>query len=186
MLIIKSEKYGTIERIKEWLSQNKITHEKFAEEIGVDSRSVTRWLNGTQIRQSNLKKIAEVMDCDVDFLKCTQNYPKKFKSHKIKLSNDDKFHKYLWRIRDLMSDTNEKMNFTINFKGETLETYVGTFIEGDTRYYFEDISPNYDSEIIYNVSINGEDPIEKTEEEIKAFVNRIIKFISFEIEQLKD
>lgn len=186
MLIIKSEKYGTNERIKEWLAEKKKTQEKFAEDIGVDPRTVNRWFNGAKIRRNNLEKIADVMECDVDFLKCTQNYPKKCESHKIKLSNDNKFHKHLWRIRELMNDTNEKITFTINFKSETFETYEGTFIEGDTRYYFEDISPNYDGEIIYNVSINDEDPIEKTEAEIKDFVNRIIKFISFEIEHLKE
>lgn len=185
MLITKSEKYGTIERIKEWLSQNKITQEKFAEEIGVDPRTINRWFNGSQIRRSNLEKIADVMECDVEFLQCTQDQPRKSVGHKIKLYPDS-FHERLWRIKELMEDSDGKIVFQIKFKSNTYEVYEGTYIRGDTRYYFENVSPNYDGDIVYHVSINGGRPIEKTEEEIKDFVNRIIKFISFELEQLKE
>lgn len=185
LLIIKSEKYGTNGRIKEWLSANKKTQEKFAEDIGVDPRTINRWFNGAKIRLSNLKKIAEIMGCDIEFLQCTQNQPKKTTSHKVKLSQND-YQKHLWRLCEFANNINKKITFTINFKSETFETYEGTFIEGDTRYYFEDISPNYDGDIIYNVSINGGDPIEKTEAELKDFVTRIINYISFEIDHLKE
>lgn len=189
MLIIKSEKYGTTERIKEWLSQNKKTQEEFAESVGVDPRTVNRWFNGAQIRRNNLKKIADVMECDVEFLQCTQDIPKRKPGHKIKLSRENDFdniYKYLWRISELMNGTTKQFKINYDFKNKTYDVYEDTFIEGDTRYYYEAISPNYDGDVVYYISINGEKPIEKTEVEIKEFVKRIMKFISFEIEQLKE
>lgn len=50
-----------MEKLKEYLKENKITQREFAESLGVDVMSVWRYIQGTRIpRPKTLKKICEL------------------------------------------------------------------------------------------------------------------------------
>ena len=59
MHIYKEEAYGTIERIKELMTLQNLTQERFAALVDVSPRSVTRWFSGTPIRKKNLITICD-------------------------------------------------------------------------------------------------------------------------------
>ena len=184
MYIYKEEAYGTIERIKELMTLQNLTQEKFADLVGVSPRSVTRWFSGTPIRKKNLITIAEKLECDIAFLECTQEYPNKEHHTTIKLSEPPLTDKYLPLIQQLMSTTTHR--FSVAFTPETgmNKTIQGTFIKGTTRYHYETIEPTYTGEIRYIVSLPNGKTIEKSETEMHDFVSEIMKYISYQVSTL--
>lgn len=188
MIIYKEEHFGTIERLRELIKERDYSVDRLARESGVSNRTIRRWLSGetTTYRSSNLKSIAEVLECDLTYLRCEQNTPRKC-GRKIKLSDLSIVDRYLPKIQDLAKTTTQRFTYTIE-TSDTSEHIFGTFVEGETRYYYEDItSDNNDTTMIYyQVSVNGSDPIKKSEAEMNDFVKGIMKYISFEIEQLKE
>lgn len=185
MIIQKVEHFGTPERIKEWIEAEGITREAFAERLGVDDRSIRRWFSGTKIRRNNLIKIAEVMDCDIEYLECKQGTPRRSSEIRIRLSDLSIVDRYLPKIHDLVKSTSQCFEYSIGAESGSVEQISGSFIEGDCRYYYEDYLPEYTGKLFYKISINGSEPIQKSEEEMTDFVKGIMKYISFEIEQLK-
>lgn len=190
MEIIREEHFGTIERIREWKNETGITWEQFADLVGVSYKGVKRWTNKkapTPIRSKNLAKIAEVMDCDVEYLECKQNFPKR-SAGKIPLIPLSSVDRYLPKIRALMSSTASRFDYKydpmLTGQGEEIE---GSFIEGETRCYYTDtVFNNEVSDLYYLVSVNGSEPIRVSEARIEAFVRRIMRMVSREIEDLKE
>lgn len=186
MIIVNSEKFGTIERIREWVSENGLTQQDLADKIEVNLRSVNRWFNnGAIIRRNNLLRIAEVMDCDVEYLECKQGTPRRSAGSRIRLSDLSIVDRYLPRIQDLMKSTSQRFEYSIGIDGGSAEQITGSFVEGDRRYYYEALESDQSGALYYEIRINDGEPIRKSEEEITDFVKGIMKYISFEIEQLK-
>lgn len=185
--IIKEEPYGTIERIKELMDKRGLTQQAFADLIGVNIRSVTRWFSGTPIRKSNLATIAEKMECDVEFLECTQDIAKKNPSgHTVKLSPVSITDRYLPMIQKIMITTTQRFTYNIGFTGESYEIVQGAFIENNVRYHYETLHSTGNGEMFYWVTLSDGSRIKKTETEMKDFVNDIMKFISYKISNLSD
>ena len=188
MIIYKEEHFGTIERIKEWISDNGLTQQDLADRAEVTLRTVGRWFNeGAVIRRNNLIRIAEVMDCDLEYLECKQGSPKKSGGHKIKVETLSMVDRYLPKIRDLMSTTKQRFSYTLDCEASgSGEIIQGSFIDGETRYYYEDLAPDYTGETIYKIRINGSEEIRKTESEIEDLVKEIMRFVSYEIDQIRE
>lgn len=200
MNIIREEKFGTLERIEQWIIDEGLTQEEFEERTGVTNRTLRRWkkereerikkgiTKGVEISQNSLKKIAQAMQCDIEYLECKQNTPKKITAHHMKLSELSIVDRYLPKIQHLVETTSQNFTYSIGATSDSYETIIDSFIDGETRYYYEDIVPNCNSttSIYYQVSVNGADPVKKTEAEMNDFVKGIMKYISFEIEQLKE
>lgn len=185
--IIKEEPYGTIERIKELMDKKGLTQQAFADLIGVNIRSVTRWFSGTPIRKSNLATIAEKMECDIGFLECSQDLARKNHSgHTVKLSSISVTDRYLPLIQKLTSNTTQHFTYGIGFTGESYEIVEGAFIENNVRYYYETLHSTGDGEMFYWITLSDGSRIKKTEAEMKDFVNDIMKFISYKISNLSD
>lgn len=182
MNIYKTEKYGTLERIAELLENHGITQKDLADKTGISERSISRWKTGTPIRRSNLERIAEVLECDVEFLECTQDTPRKKTGSKMKLSVLPT-EKYLPKIQELIKTTTQRFEYSIEVSGNPAEMITGSYIEGDTRYYYETLAPTHEGDLVYKISVNGADPVEKTESEMMNFIKSVMKFISFEISQ---
>lgn len=187
MEIQREEHFGTVERIREWKENSGITWEQFADRVGVSYKGVKRWINKkspTPIRAKNLAKIAEVMDCDIEYLECKQNSPRKKKISLIPLSSVDR---YLPKIQALMDST--AYRFTYGFdpvrlsEGEEIE---GSFIEGETKYHYTDYVFDYEGSIDYIISVNGSGPVRVSEAKMESFVRSVVKTISREIKQLKE
>ena len=69
----------TARRIAGLLIVKDIKRSQFAKLVGVSYKGVNRWLNiknPTPIRKKNLAKIAEIMDCDIEYLECKQDTPR--------------------------------------------------------------------------------------------------------------
>ncbi|MCD7802366.1 MAG: helix-turn-helix domain-containing protein [Clostridiales bacterium] len=187
MYIYKEEHFGTIERILEWQNQRNISTDDLAALFEVNERTIRRWKKGTPIRRSNLERIAQVMDVDLEYLECKQNTPRRRESHKMKLFDQlSAGEKYLPRIAKLVERTPQRFIFSGGYDLDNVEIIDGSFIDGDTRYYYEDAAPTYTGERYYNICINGSEPIRLECSEIDDFVNGIMKFICYQIEQLKD
>lgn len=191
MYIYKRENYGQLERIKELMEnvidsngKKGITQEKLAFAIGVDKSNVNKWFNkGVKIRKSNLIKIADILNCDIEFLTCEQNYPRKSNPSKMKLSALSFTEKYLSKLEELMKTTTSHFSFRIGWDIVGGEVYTGTFVDGETKYYYEDIEPEY-GRMYYEISIDGGEYKKKTPEEMEDFVKSIMKYIAYEINQL--
>lgn len=184
--IIKEESYGTIERIKELMDNRGLTQQAFADLIGVNIRSVTRWFSGTPIRKSNLAIIAEKMECDLAFLECTQDYPSIRKTgHRIKLSKLSVTDRYLPVIQKMMSTTTQRFTYNIDFSGEPYDVVQETFVEGNIRYHYETLQSDYNGEMFYWVTFADGMKVRKTEAEMNDFVNDIMKFISYRVASLE-
>ena len=192
MYIYKQEDYGQLERIKELMDntidpdngKKGITQEKLAFLIEVDKSNVNKWFKkGVKIRKSNLIKIADKLNCDVEFLTCEQDYPRKSNPSKFKLSAPTFTEKYLKKLEELMQTTPSRFSFRIGWDIVGGEVYSGTFVDGQTKYYYEDIEPEY-GKMYYEISINGGEYKKKTPEEMEDFVKSIMKYISYEINQL--
>ncbi len=191
MHIYKQENYGQLERIKELMNnyidsngKKGITQEKLAFSIGVDKSNVNKWFNkGVSIRKSNLIKIANILDCDVEFLTCQQNCPRKSNPSKIKLSELSFTEKYLIKLEELVKSTTSRFSYRVGWEVADGEIYYDTFIDGETKYYYEDISSEFGN-MYYEISINGSEYKKKTLEEMNDFVKSIMKYISYEINQL--
>lgn len=187
MYIYKEEHFGTIERILEWQNQRNISTDDLAALFEVNERTIRRWKKGTPIRRSNLERIAQAMDVDLEYLECKQNTPKRGHGHKMKLFNDLSVgEKYLPRIADLVEKTPQRFTFSGEYDTDRVEVCEDSFIDGDTRYYYEDAYPVYTGERYYNICINGGEPIRLECSEVDDFVNGIMKFVCYQIEQLKD
>ena len=191
MYIYAEEEYGQLERIKELMAEfvdsngkKGMTQEKLALAIDVDKGNVNKWFKkGVKIRRSNLEKIAEVLNCDVEFLTCEQNYPRKNNLPKILLSSVSYREKYLNFLKELLKTKSIRFDYSVGWDITNSEIYTGTFVDGETRYYYEDIETEY-GEMYYNISIDGGEKKRKTPEEMDTFINSIVKFISYEINQL--
>ncbi len=195
MDIYKEERFGTVERIKEWFYEKKktesMTLKDFSDRVDVNIRSVSRWFNDenpTKISHRHLADIAEVMNCDIEYLECKQNYPRRSMDHKNKLSPVSLVDKYLPKVRDLMSTTKQRFNYEYDPEliahGEEIDGY---FIEGETKYHYKDhVFENEVSEIFYRVSVNGSEPIRLSEATLEAFIKRVMRTISKEVEDLKE
>lgn len=191
MNIYKEEYFGTAERIREWKTEREITWDNFAEQVGVSYKTVKRWFNKKSpapIKKKYFEQIAEIMDCDIEYLECKQNYPRRSSNHKIKLSPVSLVDKYLPKVRDLMSTTKQRFNYEYDPEftdhGEKIDGY---FIDGEYKYYYEDyVFDNEVSEIFYRVSVNGSEPVRLSEATLEAFVKRVMRTISKEVEDLKE
>lgn len=189
MEILREEHFGTTDRIREWKTENGVTWEQFADLVGVSYKGVRRWLNKktpTPIRKKNLAKIAEVMDCDIEYLECKQSTPRK--SSKISLVPISTLDRYLPKIQALMEMTDT--SFTYKYDPELIvhgNEIEGFFIEGETKYYYLDyVFDNEISEIFYQVCINGSGPVRISEQRMKLFVVSILRKIAKEIENLEE
>lgn len=191
MEIQREEHFGTVERIREWKENSGITWEQFADRVGVSYKGVKRWINKkspTPIRAKNLAKIAEVMDCDIEYLECKQNTPRRSSGHKIKLSELSTVERYLPRIQALLETTTARFTYKLDPEelahGEEIE---GSFIDGDTKYHYTDyVFDKEISEIYYQVSINGAEPVRVSEQRLETVVKSIMKRISKEIKYLEE
>ena len=190
MEIQREEHFGTVERIREWKENSGITWEQFADRVGVSYKGVKRWINKkspTPIRAKNLAKIAEVMDCDIEYLECKQSTPRKSNT-KISLAPISLQDRYLPKIQSLMETT--ATSFTYKYDPELIvhgTEIEGFFIEGETRYYFTDyVFDNEISEIFYQVCINGSGPVRISEQRMNLFVKSILRKTAKEIEDLKE
>ncbi len=180
MFIYKEEPYGTIERIKEFIEENGLSKEEFADLVGVTARSVSRWFSGTPIRKNNLVAISEKMGCDVEFLQCVQDYPTKNSRIKIKLSTLSIADRYLPMIQKIMRTTSQHFSYQIGFSGDS-NTIRDTFVEGDIRYHYEALSPNNDGEMYYIFTFSDGKEVKKSEAETNDFVRDIMKFLSYQV-----
>ena len=192
MEILREEHFGTIERIREWKNESGITWEQFADLVGVSYKGVKRWTNKkapTPIRAKNLAKIADVMDCDVEYLECKQNEPRRSAGHKITLSGLSRADRYLPKIQRLMAGTNYRFTYKYDLsetQGEA-EEIEGSFIDGDTRYYYRDIERSSSiGSVNYMISVNGSEAVLISEDEMESFVNGVMKYISKEITNLEE
>jgi transcriptional regulator with XRE-family HTH domain len=191
MQITGVEPFGTVERIREWKDQSGMTWEQFAEAVGVSYKGVRRWLdknNPTLIRKKNLERIAEVMDCDIEYLECKQNAPRRSNGHRIKLSELSMIERYLPRIQALLETTTARFTYKLDPEelahGEEIED---SFIDGDTKYHYTDyVFDKEVSEIFYQVSINGAEPVRVSEQRLETIVRSIMKRISKEIKFLEE
>ena len=191
MNIYKEEYFGTAERIREWKTEREITWDNFAEQVGVSYKTVKRWFNKKSpapIKKKYFEQIAEIMDCDIEYLECKQNYPRRSSNHKIKLSPVSLVDKYLPKVRDLMSTTKQRFNYEYDPEftdhGEEIDGY---FIEGEYKYYYTDyVFDNELTEMFYRVSVNGSEPVRLSEATLEAFVKRVMRTISKEVEDLKE
>ncbi len=191
MNIYKEEYFGTAERIRDWKTERKITWDNFAKQVDVSYKTVKRWFNKKSpapIKKKYFEQIAEIMECDIEYLECKQNYPRRSMDHKIKLSPVSLVDKYLPKIRDLMSTTKQRFNYEYDPElidhGEEIDGY---FIDGEYKYYYTDyVFDNEVSEIFYRVSVNGSEPIRLSEATLEAFVKRVMRTISKEVEDLKE
>lgn len=185
MNIYKTEHFGTIERIEDLRQEKGYTQEQLAEKASIDVRSIRRWKSGTKIRKSNLSRIAKVLDCDLEYLECTQATPRNG-THTIKLSMLSFTDRYLYKIQSLVQSTNKRFSVGINIGSESgkWKEVSGSFVDGDTRYYYEDVETDESGEISYTISINGGECITKTQAEMDEFVKDIMKFITYKIDQL--
>ena len=185
--------FGTVERIRHWKDvQNErkpksMTRKKFAELVGVSEKSVKRWFNKnnpTPIRKKNLERIAEIMNCDIEYLECKQNTPRK--SYKISLVPLSTVDRYLPIIQSLMESTGTRFTYEydpdIYAHGEDEDDY---YIEGETKYPYKHFVLNMDfSEMFFQVRVNNSEPVRISEKKMEIFVNSVIKKISKEIVNL--
>ena len=185
MHIYKEETFGTIERLRELMKDRGYTQDRLAKEADIDVRSIRRWFAGSKIRKNNLSRVAEILDCDLAYLECTQDTPKKSKGTQIRLADLSIVDRYLPKIQELVKTTTQRFTYTIGTDGDTSDVIQGTFIDGAIRYYYEDLICNHDGAIYYEISVNGSDPVKRTPDEMADFVKGIMKYISFEVEQLK-
>lgn len=192
MEILREEYFGTIERIREWKNESGITWEQFADLVGVSYKGVKRWTNKkapTPIRAKNLAKIADVMNCDIEYLECKQNEPRRSAGHKITLSGLSRADRYLPKIQRLMAGTNYRFTYKYDLRETTgeVQEIEGSFIDGDTRYYYRDIERSSElRNINYLISVNGSEPVRISEDEMESFVNGVMKYISKEITNLEE
>ena len=185
MYIYQMEDFGTIDRIKEWIQEQpeRITQEKFAEMIDVNSRNVRNWFNGTaSIRRKNLTKIAEVMDCDVEYLECKQNAPRRSTGVRIRLSDLSLSDRALDHVRSLYEATGRSLKISIVPGDAGSEVVTDSFIDGDKRYYYEDLDRA--GEIRYKIQADGREPVERSESEVEEFCKNVMKYLSFAIDDL--
>ena len=191
MYISNGIPYGQIERIQELMTikidengKQGITQEKLASAIGVDKSNVNKWFKkGVKIRTKNLSKIAEYLNCDLEFLTCKQPYPRKTTTQiKIPINKTDI---YLHKLKDLMSTTNNSFDINYNISSNTYDVYKGYIVENDIKYPYECISQNYDGEESYTFTTNKGDNIVLTVQETQDFVNDILKYISYRLESIK-
>lgn len=196
MDIYKEVHFGTVERIREWKENKKengkyITWEQFAVLVGVSMKTVKRWFKKNSpapIKQKYFAKIAEVMDCDIEYLECKQNTPRRSSGHSIKLSELSTVERYLPRIQALLETTTARFTYKLDPEelahGEEIE---GSFIDGDTKYHYTDyVFDKEISEIYYQVSINGAEPVRVSEQRLETVVKSIMKRISKEIKYLEE
>ena len=188
MQIIDTEPFGTVERIRDWKDQSGMTWEQFAEAVDVSYTGVRRWLNKnnpTPIRKKNLERIAEVMDCDIEYLECKQSWPRRSSGHRIKLSELSMVERYLPGIRALLETTTARFTYKLELShGKKIED---SFIDGETKYHYIDYDFDKEvSEIFYQVSINGAEPVRVSEQRLETMVKSIMKKISKEIKFLEE
>ena len=192
MEILREEHFGTIERIREWKNESGITWEQFADLVGVSYKGVKRWTNKkapTPIRSKNLAKIAGVMNCDVEYLECKQNEPRRSTGHKITLSSLSRADRYLPKIQRLMAGTTYRFTYKYDLRETTgeVQEIEGSFVDGETRYYYRDIERSSELRSInYLISVNGSEPVRISEDEMESFVNGVMKYISKEITNLEE
>lgn len=57
-------------KLVEWIHERNIKHAWLAQSVNVSEKTLTRWLNGDvkRVRHSNLKKLADVLDCELSEL----------------------------------------------------------------------------------------------------------------------
>ena len=188
MIINRQEHYGTGERIRDLMKEKGYDQKQLAELVGVsDTRAIRRWLNEGVFPARMIKKLAKVLDCDPEYLRCKQNTPRKQAAFKIRLTPISTTDKYLPKIQALMDST--AYRFTYGFdpvrlsEGEEIE---GSFIEGETKYHYTDYVFDYEGSIDYIISVNGSGPIRVSEAKMESFVRSVVKTISREIKQLKE
>lgn len=183
MYIFREEHFGTIERIQELMQDKGYTQERLALETDINVRSIRRWKTGTKIRKSNLERIAFALNCDVEYLECTQNYPRK-ENQKIKLSVPSFTDRYLYKIQTLLESTNKHFIVRPVFDPVRYKVITDTFIDGETRYYYETTEAEEYRPLTYSISINGGEYFIKSKEEMDDFVKGIMKFISYQVDLL--
>lgn len=166
------------------------TQKNFIEKFNEDPkypltiRSLSRWISGeVKPTKQNLARTADVLNCDIEFLTCEQDYPRKSNSTKIKLSDLSLTEKYLRKLEELMKTTTSCFSFRIGWDIVGGEVYSDTFVDGQTKYYYEDIKSEY-GKMYYEISVNGGEYKKKTPEEMDDFVKSIMKYISYEINQI--
>lgn len=197
MEIYKEEHFGTGERILELRTKKGLTQDELAgmvdtpmldPERPLSSKTIRRWEKGVSSPKRRINKLAEALDCDVEYLECKQNTPRRSSGHKIKLSKLSMVERYLPKIQALLETTTARFTYKLDpeelVHGEEIE---GSFIDGDTKYHYTDYV--FDKEVLeiyYQVSINGAEPVRVSEQRLETIVRSIMKRISKEIKFLEE
>ncbi len=184
MHIYRTEKYGTYERITDLRDKKGISQKKLAELTGISERSISKWNSGANIRKSNLELVASALDCDLAFLLCEQNTPRKTENVKIKLSRSSILDIKLPALREFMKESGKDFSYNVEFQNAGGEVISDFYIEGDTKYYYEDFQSEDPGEMIYRVSIGDGVIKEKTPEEMENFIKDISDFVAYKLNQL--
>lgn len=191
--ITKVEYFGTGKRIKERIEIKFNTQEAFLKKFNenpdysLSQRNLTRWISEeTNPSKKNLLRTAELLNCDIEYLKCEQDTPRKSKGEKIRFSATyNKLQIDLNHIEKLLSTTANEFQWTLEYERDGVEIYEGDFISGDYKYYYVYTQDQYTDEYYYEVKIENDDWLRVSEENLKELVDRIQRYILFEIKQLK-
>lgn len=197
MEIYKEEHFGTGERILELRTRKGLTQDELAgmvdtpmldPERPLSSKTIRRWEKGISSPKRRIEKLAEVLDCDVEYLECKQNVPRRSSGHKIKLSKLSMIERYLPKIRAILETTTARFTYTLDpVEAGHFEEVEDWFIDGDTKYHYTDYV--FDKEVLeiyYQVSINGAEPVRVSEQRLETMVKSIMKKISKEIKFLEE
>ena len=88
-----------------------------------------------------------------------------------------------------MAGTNYRFTYKYDLRETTgeVQEIEGSFIDGETRYYYRDIERSSELRSIdYLISVNGSEPVRISEDEMESFVNGVMKYISKEITNLEE
>lgn len=192
--IINEESISTGKRLKELIMEKKLTQEQFAEEFNTQTKTVSEWVNNKGvIRKSNLAKIANFFDVDVEYLTCDQLEKRKSlknasakeigekwaDDHNLKQAILD--HKQWSRLQDYL----EYLGVTIQLIEKDLETDVAinqVLIDKQIITFREVFSFATSYEV--EVGIKDRGSVIVSESELKAIIENVNDFIMFKFQRL--
>ena len=137
--IIEKKRITPQIRIKEVLKEKHITQKQLSLDIGITEKSISQWFKKNKdIRENNLKLLANYLDVDLDYLKCTQVFPKKDMYKTIK---DSQIY-YDYKNEDIIIC--EKLLGSLDIKIEYIERFENniyiekiSYSEKDDDYYMD-------------------------------------------------
>ena len=191
--VFKFEYYGTGKRIKELIEDEYKTQPVFVEKFNEDPtyslniRNLSKWIGEeTEPRKRNLLRVAELLDCDIEYLECKQNYRRNSTGkRKPFIFKPTKLESFLRNIKEIVNTESYSFDFRPDFKRLDYEVCEDYFIEGNYKFYYYSFNDVYDDEWSYEFKINDSPWIKLSEDRLKELVTRVERYIRFEIEQLK-